>query len=1280
MRKSNSDSHIYENPRSSYITIILYVSFFILVILLIHQYYLRQKNNITNNIHKNLQTIAELKNKQIEDWRMERIIDAQTIISNPFTAEKINELNDFKIPDKNVINLREWFKILNEKYKNKCIKVVDKNGKVLMSEPESKSDEKSNIHFSDLVKNKQVILTDIHRIDENDSVHIDILIPVISPKSNSVEKIIIIERDPDVFLFPLIQSWPTDSKTAETLVFENDGYGNALYMNELKYKHNTSLNFVLSKENKEVLAIKALNGVEGITEGIDYRGVPVLGFITKVRDTKWYMVAKIDIDEAYEEINQLTLWFSLLLMLIIIASVTTISFQVKSSKSRQFQKLYQLEYEKKELLQNYKNVVENANDPITITDMEGNYIDVNEKFLSLYQYTKEEALKLNIRDIRAPESRNITDEDFKKFKQPGGYIFETIHIKKDGTIFPVEVSARMLEIEGEKYYQGIIRDISERKKAEKKLKESEELYKSMMEILPDGVAIHSEGRIVYINDFACKIMQIKNKEEAIGVPVLNFVHPDFRDIVSNRVRKSLAENSILEPLEEIFITPLGKTVNVSVTAIPFHYLGKLSMFTVFTDITEKKKAEETIRKRDNILKCAAFAAEQFLKTIDWESNILEVLKMLGVGTEVSRVYIFRNHQKADGTIITSQIYEWTEKDIIPQINNPDLQNFSFIESGFKRWVDVMQRGGFITGNVRDFPESEREILLSQQIKSILIVPIIIESKWWGFIGLDDCVNEHDWTSAEVNSLITTADILSAAIYRKLTLNALALSENKFKMIFDGASDTIVLLDKEIIIDCNKKIEDLTGYSKEHYINSSIFNLFLMNKAVEANTENTIREFIKSAYKGNTVNFEQKLSKNDGTFIHIDISLTSINIRNKSLLLGIIRDITERNKFQEGLKDAKEKAEEISRLKSSFLANMSHELRTPMTGILGFTEILNNNITDPENKQMAEIILKSSKRLMNTLNQILDLSRIEADKVDLRKKYVNVSLVSEHAAKLYLIVAKERNLELIINIEKNVYAMLDEQLLSQIVSNLIKNAIIYTKKGSVTIEVKKEQTGIGNFALIRIKDTGIGIPDNLKELIFEPFRQVSEGFSRDYEGTGLGLTLSKKYVEIMNGTIKVESKLDSGSEFTILFPLIPVSDIPVPETKPLLEEKKKTIDKFKNRVLIVEDEESSILAFEHILKEYADIDFFKNGEEAVEKAKNYKYDLIIMDIGLQGMSGLEATKEIRKLEGYADVPIIAVTAYAMAGDKEKFLSGGCSHYLSKPFKFSELRTLITKFLI
>jgi signal transduction histidine kinase len=260
-------------------------------------------------------------------------------------------------------------------------------------------------------------------------------------------------------------------------------------------------------------------------------------------------------------------------------------------------------------------------------------------------------------------------------------------------------------------------------------------------------------------------------------------------------------------------------------------------------------------------------------------------------------------------------------------------------------------------------------------------------------------------------------------------------------------------------------------------------------------------------------------------------------KEKRILFGIFKDITEEIRNRNELVKAKEKAEEMSRLKTNFLSNMSHELRTPMIGILGFSDMLRSEIEDLELKNMADSIHVGGKRLLNTLNLVLDLARIESNKelIDIEK--VNLHELLCDMLRTFEMAAQLKNLFLKCDTtDKNIYAYLDKRIFGQVINNLVNNAIKFTNEGGITIQTGIESNKDKHCCVIKVIDTGIGISAKDLNIIFEEFRQASEGIGRSFEGTGLGLTITKKSVELMNGTINVESVLGKGTTFFIRFPV------------------------------------------------------------------------------------------------------------------------------------------------
>ena len=423
----------------------------------------------------------------------------------------------------------------------------------------------------------------------------------------------------------------------------------------------------------------------------------------------------------------------------------------------------------------------------------------------------------------------------------------------------------------------------------------------------------------------------------------------------------------------------------------------------------------------------------------------------------------------------------------------------------------------------------------------------------------------------------------------------------------------------------------------------------------------------------------RLKKKDGSEIWVEDHSRYIQDSSGKILYheGIMRNITESLRAQKAILEAKEKAEEMSRLKSSFLANMSHEIRTPLSGILGFAEILKSELKDPNYIKFAEFIEKSGYRLLDTLDLILSFSKLEAEKVNMNYSNVHMEDVIDEVMQTFKTVAKSKNLFLIKDTgNENIINYMDEHFLKQIMNNLINNAIKYTDTGGVTVILLKENNNV----VIKIKDTGIGIAEDKYGIVFEEFRQESEGFNRNFEGTGLGLSITKKFVELMKGTIKVESEVGVGSTFTVKFPY---EEAPETITIKTIKEEPKTVrillpppGKKIFSILLVEDDEVNRDFTAVILNDYYNVETAVNGYEAIDKVKNKIYNVILMDINLgKDMNGMVVVREIRKLPGYAKTPIVALTAFVLPGDREEFIKGGCTHYLGKPFTQNQLFKLL-----
>ncbi len=531
----------------------------------------------------------------------------------------------------------------------------------------------------------------------------------------------------------------------------------------------------------------------------------------------------------------------------------------------------------------------------------------------------------------------------------------------------------------------------------------------------------------------------------------------------------------------------------------------------------------------------------------------------------------------------------------------------------------------------------------------------------------------DWKKYREKIIGLGDDSFKKSYYPELQnkINELQQANLNFKTIFESTSDGIMIHDKEgRIYASNPEAIKIFNISED---NQSTYNL----KRILNYNDNIDKliSFWNEASLGSPQTFEWVIQQNETNIkIPVQISINSTIWNGQHVLVAVIRDFTERKKFEQELIKAKERASESDKLKSAFLANMSHEIRTPMNGILGFANLLTQkNLPEGKLEFYSKIIIDNGNQLLNIVDDILDISMIESNTIKLKQQHVNINNLIDELYTIYKLQNTNSNIELsIVKSIKDEESIIitDQGRLNQVLSNLINNALKFTKEGSVHFGYHV----INNKLQFFVKDTGIGISKDLQQKVFERFRQANLDYSREYGGNGLGLSLSKRLVELLGGKIWIESEENKGSTFYFTIPI----NSPL-ENKS--EDKKNTIPNKEIKpltVLVVEDEEVNFQFIKEILSvNNPNVIWAKNGKQAIEKCKNNpEIDIVLMDIRMPVMNGYESTKEIKKIR--PELPVIAQTAYAMSDDLNKVKAAGCDDYISKPINIDNLLQLINKY--
>ena len=493
---------------------------------------------------------------------------------------------------------------------------------------------------------------------------------------------------------------------------------------------------------------------------------------------------------------------------------------------------------------------------------------------------------------------------------------------------------------------------------------------------------------------------------------------------------------------------------------------------------------------------------------------------------------------------------------------------------------------------------------------------------------------------------------------------------KLLMALEQSPAHIIITDiKGQIEYVNSKYTEVTGFTFDEVRGKThqLFNLEHSNEQYFALMwENILSGKI---WSGELINW-----KKNGTSFWEHTSISPIKNENGEIthFVAVKEDISQRKQLESELIEAKERAERSDKLKEAFLQNLSHEIRTPLNAIVGFSGILNedNSLTD-EQKGFTTVIMESSAQLLSIVSDILTISRIQIGQEFLSIKPVRLNDMLDQLFTIFNPKANKRNIQFLIhkgNNNPNFEIKTDEPKVYQILTNLLNNAIKFTQKGSIDCGYSIKN----NFIEFYIKDTGIGIKPENFEIIFERFGQAELTISRNYGGTGLGLAIAKSYVDILQGSISVESDIDKGSTFYFSIPYIQIlKNIDVEINKQIIESNGNTT------VLVAEDEEYNYMLIDAILSaKKCTVIHAENGREAVELCNNNNIDIVLMDIKMPEMDGLTAMMEIRKFK--SSLPIIAQTAYALEHEKCQLLEKGFTDYIAKPLKKEVLWDLIVKY--
>lgn len=987
----------------------------------------------------------------------------------------------------------------------------------------------------------------------------------------------------------------------------------------------------------------------------------------------------------------------------------------------------------------YKLMFEANPQPMWIYDLATlAFLEVNNSAVQHYGYSREEFLGMTLRDIRPPEDVDALLNDILKTDQELNNAGAWRHLKKDGTIIQVLIRSHKLYYQGKEARHVMVSDITDLINAKEKISNAEQYYRSLIENAPDGVVlVGPTGQMTYASPSARRIFGFEPYEDILPDPNV-FTHPDDLQGVLSVLNEVIADSSkVLTHTYRFKTKNFGYKWVESTFSNLFHLPSVNSIVINFRDITDRINAEADKYRMLNIIensinevyvlnadsfkyeyfnKCAlnnlGFAPGEVAELFPWdiipefsEEEVRNMLKPLVEG-DSDKLVVETFHKRKDATIYPVEIW---------------LQLIS--QSGYRAFFAVVNDISYRKKAEETLKASEEKF--RSLFKSHAAIKLIIDPDDLSIIDANDAAAEfYGWKLDELTSMkigqINTADSTSLKIAVQDVLNKRRKNFEFKHKLKDGTikdvevfSSRIQIADKTfihsiihditerkeaqrknnfliqsveqspigiIITDkmgnveyTNPRYSEITGYSFSEMF-GTIPGILLKK------SEDGVKSILDIVINGSVWRGEVHDFKKNKESYWANVAISPVQDINGQITNFVIikEDITQKKQLLHDLIDAKHKAEESDRLKSAFLANMSHEIRTPMNGILGFMSLLKEpDLTGDMRDEYIQIVNASGERLLSTINDIIDISKIESGQSPVNLSPVNLGEMLDRLHRFFKANAEALglNLQLIKSFEPSgLVVNIDVYKTESVLSNLIKNALKFTTRGEVQVICTVENEWL-NF---KVKDTGKGISSDKLEAIFDRFVQADISFSRDHEGSGLGLSISKAYTELMGGEIRVISELGKGSEFSFS---IPITNSGVTEASTVIEVEKQAPANISEDLIVLAAEDDDI-SYLFLVKIFSGLNVrlvrALNGSEAVELC-NLMPDvsLVLMDVKMPVMDGYEATRLIKQLK--PGLPVIALTAFAFAEDKEKALNAGCDDYLSKPVKQTELLAVMKRFL-
>lgn len=1070
-------------------TIVVVLIFMILTVAIAcvgYVYFRAQQREARKQREHELVAIAELKARGITMWREESLGDALRLRHYSILARAISrsfsDPQDLSTRDQ-LVSWLEGF-VRYESYSN--VRIFDTTGQLRYWIPGT--DTTTSSYLTEYIRgvkvHREVEMTDLHRYRDVDPFHFDLLAPLVLREGldSTVVAILHMQIDASEYLLPVLQSWPTPSPSAETILFRRHG-DSVVAINEVRHATSGVLGIRIPLKDTARPAVKAALGQEGIVEGRDYRNVPVVAVVMRLPDSPWYMVTKMDKDEIEAPLSELAWRTWLTVTLAIFVAGLAVGVVWRNARATFYRRLYESELDRRLIASRYDELVKSANDIIVLSDPVGRIVDVNDRACASYGYTKKEILALNLNDLRDVSHRVQIDDLWSEIAATGGKRYVLSHVRKDGTSFPVEASSRIIHLEGRRFLQSIVRDISERLGSEVALKASEEKYRTLFENMSEGLAycqmVYEDGVPVdwiylTVNKSFSSLTGLKDVE---GQPVSKII-PGLRQSDPGLFEKYGRVAKDGQPIHfEAFVEGLQMWFSISA------YCPEKGHFVaVFDVITERKRAEQQLRQSEErasiMFQKAAYPA--MLSRLS-DGAIVDVNEAFEETFGFRRPEVIgRRHDDLN------MQRDAVQRDRLSQLLRDtgrvrDYQLVLYTKSGFARIVvlnmDIVEIGGTqyalqTAQDITDRLEAEKEVRRKDEL--LRMTSVMARVGGWEF---DTASMEGTWTD-EV-----------AAIHD-----------------MDPADPTNVNI-------------GISFYLPEY----------------RTRIEAAIRDAIEKAQPYD-LELEMISAKGKRKWVR-SMAIPVVENGNVIKVKGIFQDITERKHQEEEIRQlnvnlelrVRERTNQLefaNKELESFSYSVSHDLRAPLRSLDGFSLALLEDYEaalDEQGKDYLRRIRRSTQHMGCLIDDMLGLAKVTRLAMVLTDS--DLSLLAAGIAEDYRQSDGGRTVSF--RIDDGARARCDERMMHIVLDNLIGNSWKFTSKRPDAI-IEFGKTCIDGETAFFVRDNGAGFDMAYAGKLFGPFQRLHP--ISEFPGTGIGLATVQRIVARHGGRVWAEGAVDQGAVF------------------------------------------------------------------------------------------------------------------------------------------------------